>query len=185
MEDREIVDLYFARNDEAIKHSENKYGDYCFCIAERILNSKEDSEEILSDTWLRAWNSIPPQRPVHLRQFFAKITRNLALDRYRRRDAQKRSGSFSLAYEELSECLASGQTPEEVVSAGELEDAIRRFLVRCGETERDVFLRRYFYFDSTKQIASRYSMRESNILNILSRTRKKLKQLLKKEGLIP
>lgn len=184
MEDREIVDLYFARSEEAIRYSKNKYGDYCFCIADRILNSKEDAEEALDDTWLRAWNSIPPQRPAHLRQFFAKITRNLALDRCRRRDAQKRGGSFALAYEELSECLASGQTPEEVVSADELEDAIRRFLGCCGETERNVFLRRYFYFDSTKEIASRYSMRESNILNILSRARKKLEHFLKEEGLI-
>ena len=182
LEDRDIVALFFSRNEEAIIQSKKKYGDYCLHIADSILRNKEDSEEILNDTWLRAWNSIPPQRPEILRLFLAKITRNLSLDRLRRSNSQKRASTFKLAYEELSECLASTQSPEDSIVARELEKAIKRFLGQCGKTERDIFLRRYFFFDSTKEIADRYSIRESNVLNLLSRTRKKLKEHLRKEG---
>ena len=185
MEDAEIVALYFARQEAAIAASQQCYGAYCYKIAMGVLANHEDAQETLSDTWLHAWNAIPPERPPRLRPFFAKITRNLAIDRWRRLHAQKRGSSLELALEELAECARGPPLPQQQLEDKELEQSIRRFLAACGQRERDVFLRRYFFFETTEQIARRYDIRQSNVLNLLSRTRKKLKAHLKKEGYLP
>lgn len=182
MEDRQIVTLYWAREEAAIAESEKKYGAYCYDIAWRVLANHEDAQETLDDTWLHAWNAIPPEKPMMLRPFFAKLTRNLAIDRWRRNTAEKRGAGLTMALEELSELAGDTPSPQEQAEGKALEDSIRGFLSGCTKLQRDVFLRRYFYFESTEDIAARYAMRESSVLNLLSRTRKKLKEYLRKEG---
>lgn len=185
MEDEEIVALYWARREAAIAESERKYGACCFSIALKVLGSPEDAQEALNDAWLHAWNAIPPERPTRLRPYFAKLVRNLAIDRWRRNNAEKRGGQMALALEELSDLVSGAPLPQEQVEGKELERTIRVFLSHCTQTQRDVFLRRYFYFETTEEIARRYAMRESNVLNLLSRTKKKLKTYLQKEGYLP
>lgn len=183
MEDRHIIDLYWARDERAVEESKQRYGDYCFSIAQAILHNQWDTEEILSETWMQAWNSIPPNRPKSLRQYLAKITRNLALNAYTARNTQKRKcDQVALALEELGECVASGGDVGENLAYQELRSAIMSFLQEEPQRNRNVFLRRYFYFDEVAQIAERYNLSESNVLQILSRTRKRLKTHLRKEG---
>lgn len=179
MDDREIIKRYWNREESAIRESQFKYGRYCFSVADRILCNPEDSEECVNDTWLKAWLAIPPEKPVHLRMFFAKITRNLAFDRYRKGIRAKRGGNETeLALEELEECIAA---PTEADTA-ELSHIINRFLASLPERECSIFLRRYFFVESTAEIAKKFSMHESNILVILSRVRRKLKDFLNQEG---
>lgn len=185
MEDAQIVDLFWAREEAAISESERKYGAYCLGIAQRVLGNPEDAQEALNDTWLRAWNTIPPERPTRLRPYLAKLTRNLAIDRWRRNSALKRGEQMSFALDELFDLADGTPLPQELIEGKELESTIRAFLSGCTRTQRDVFLRRYFYFESTEEIAARYAMRASNVLNLLSRTKKKLKLYLKKEGWLP
>ena len=181
MEDTKIIDLYFARNETAITETDQKYGTYCRSIAWNILQNHEDSEECVSDTWLRAWNAMPPQRPRVLRQFLAKITRNLSLDRFRADHAQKRgSGEVPLALEELKECVGSGD-PATDAERKLLEELIGQFLQQLSQRDRGVFLRRYFYMESHKDIAARYGMKEANVRLCLSRTRQRLREYLRKE----
>lgn len=182
MEDAQIVALYWAREEAAIAESEQKYGAYCYSIARRVLFSHEDTQETLDDTWLHAWNAIPPEKPTRLRPFFAKIVRNLSIDRWRRNSAEKRGSQITLALDELADCVSGTPLPQEQAEGKELEQTIRRFLSGCTQTQRDIFLRRYFFFESTEEIARRFAMRESNVLNLLSRTRKKLKEFLRREG---
>lgn len=185
MEDAEIVALFWARSEEAIKAADGKYGAYCYTVAHNILTSHEDSEECVSDTWLHAWNAMPPQRPGRLAAFLAKITRNLAINTARRKSAEKRgSGALQLALEELSECVASNRDVETEYSRRELEREIDRFLHSLPARECDIFLSRYFFVEPTETIARRYGMRQSNVHLILSRTRKKLRDFLVKEGYI-
>lgn len=186
MQDDQIIALYFQRNESAIYETSDKYGAYCAKIANSILNDPEDTEECVSDVWLRTWNAIPPQRPGRLRPFLAKITRNLAFNRYKARSAEKRGGgAMELVLDELAECLPAEETVEQVLEGRELEELIRRFLKGCSPRDRDVFLRRYFFVESVQEIARRYRLRESNVLVILSRTRQKLKDFLNKEGYAP
>ena len=181
MEDTKIIDLYFARNETAITETDRKYGTYCRSIAWNILQNHEDSEECVSDTWLRAWNAMPPQRPRVLRQFLAKITRNLSLDRFRAGHAQKRgSGEVPLALKELKECVGSGD-PATDAERKLLEELIGQFLQQLSQRDRGVFLRRYFYMESRKDIAARYGMKETNVRLCLSRTRQRLREYLRKE----
>lgn len=156
---------------------------YCTKIAQSILDNREDAEECISDVWL---NAILPQRPSRLRPFLAKITRNLALNRYKAQSAEKRGGgTMELVLDELSECLPSEESVEKAVEGQELNRLIHQILEGCSVRDRDVFLRRYFFVETTKEIAGRYHLKESNILMILSRTRQKLKEFLKKEGFAP
>lgn len=182
MEDKQIVALYWAREEAAIAESEKKYGAYCYEIAHRVLANYEDTQETLDDTWLGAWNTIPPEKPTLLRPFFARLTRHFAIDRWRRNTARKRGSGLTLCLEELSEVASETPSPQEQMEGKALEDSVRIFLSGCTKTQRDIFLRRYFFFESTEDIATRYAMRESNVLNLLSRTRKKLKEHLRKEG---
>lgn len=181
MEDSKIIDLYFERNEAAITETDQKYGAYCRSIAWNILQNHEDSEECVSDTWLRAWNAMPPQRPNVLRQFLAKITRNLSFDRFRAGSAQKRgSGEMPLALEELKECVGSGD-PATYAERKLLEQLIGQFLQALSPRDRGIFLRRYFYAESHREIAQRYDMKEANVRLCLSRTRQKLREYLRKE----
>ncbi len=183
MQDEQILELYFARDERAIRESENKYGGYCRTVAGNILGSREDVEEAVSDSWLRVWNAIPPQRPAVLRLFFAKIVRNCAFNIHRSQTAQKRgTGDLMLALEELGECVAPDSDPEQTVSVKELGADIRRFLESVSQRERRIFVLRYFYVESAASIARCCGLSQSNVHQILSRTRGKLKAFLIQEG---
>ena len=183
MEDRQIVELYWQKNPDAISETANKYGAYCFAIAENILHNPEDSEECVNDTWLHAWNAMPPQRPGVLRMFLAKITRNLSFDRFSARNAEKRGGGeIALVLDELAECLAGRTDVEAAYEGKELEQCIRRFVRALPERDGNVFLRRYFFTEPVAAIAERYGLTENHVMVILNRTRKKLKLELIKEG---
>lgn len=183
MNDDQIVELYFARDERAIAESSAKYGLYCIQIAQRILGHYQDSEETVNDTWLRAWNTIPPQRPQVLKLYLAKITRNLAFSKYRSRTAEKRGGGeIMVALDELAGCVGSGETVDAMLDKAELTDSIERLLRKVSPRDRSVFIRRYFFVESTADIAQRYGLKESNVLMILARVRKKLKEHLIKEG---
>jgi RNA polymerase sigma-70 factor (ECF subfamily) len=183
LEDAQIIELYWQKNADAISETANKYGAYCFTVADNILHSAEDSEECVNDTWLHVWNAIPPQRPNVLRMFLAKITRNLSFNRFNARSAEKRgSGEIALVLDELSECLASEADVEAAYEAMELEQCIQRFVRSLSKRDRNVFVRRYFFTEPVASIAERYGLTANNIIVILSRTRKKLKLELSKEG---
>lgn len=183
MTDSEIIILYNQRKEEAIRASMEVYGSYCHAVAARILQDPADAEEAVADTWLHAWNAIPPQQPRHLRLFLGKLTRNLALSIWRKNNAQSRGGGqVPLALEELKECSTSEGSPEALVSTKELASSVSSFLRTLPERQRAVFLRRYFYLEDTKAIAGHLGMKEANVRMLLSRLRQKLKKHLTQEG---
>lgn len=183
MEDEEILDLYFARDERAVVETDRKYGGYCFTLANSILNNEQDAEETISDTYLKAWHSIPPKRPAIFKMFLAKITRNLSFTRWRSNTARKRGGGeMELVLEELSGCLAAPGGVEDALQARELAQAIRAFLDTLPSREQDIFLRRYFFVEESGSIAQRYGMKPATVLRTLSRTREKLKKYLTQEG---
>lgn len=184
MEDSTIIDLYWARQEQALSETERKYGGYCRSIAHNILQNREDSEECVSDTWLHAWNAIPPQRPSVLSAFLGRITRNLSFDRCRRQSAEKRGGGvLPLALDELSECVPAPGRVEQTLEAQELSTAIDRFLRTLPERDCSIFLRRYWYVDTVQTIAERYEINVSTVKSILFRTREKLRRYLSGEGI--
>lgn len=183
MEDETILDLYFARDEQAVAETDRKYGGYCFTLANSILHNGQDAEETVSDTYLRAWNTIPPKRPNVFQMFLAKITRNLAFSRWRKYTAEKRGGGeMELVLEELESCIAAPDTVEDRLSGKELAKAIRTFLNTLPAREQDIFLRRYFFVEESAVIAQRYGMKPATVLRTLSRTREKLKRYLTQEG---
>ena len=184
MEDQEIVALYWARSEDAIRQTADKYAPYCGGIIRRVLGDGRDAEECLSDTWLGAWNAMPPHRPGRLRLFLGKITRSLACDALRAHTAGKRGGGvYPEALEELSECLPAAASVDQAVEDRELERLINRFLHALPERSCSVFLRRYWYAESLEAIAERYGMGESAVKSSLFRSRKKLRAYLEKEGI--
>ena len=183
MEDKQIVSLYWARDPQAIDRSQEKYGPYCLSIARNILRQEQDAEESVNDTWLGAWNAMPPQRPSVLSAFLGRITRNLSLDRYKAARAEKRGGdSFPAALDELSECVPAMGGVEQTMDERELGQAIDRVLRTIPEKQCSLFLRRYWYAESISQIAERYSLKENTVKSILFRTREQLRKFLQKEG---
>ena len=185
MEDLQIIELYWKRDQQAITECREKYSGYCFSVADHILNSREDSEECVNDTWFHTWNTIPPHRPKILRMFLAKITRRVAFNRFKANSAQKRGGGqVMLILEELAECLADKADVEDTIMEKELGECIRKFVRSLPVREGDVFSRRYFFTESVKEIAEEYELTENHTTVILSRTRKKLKKYLMKEGYI-
>ncbi len=183
MDDLKIIELYFARDEEALRKSEEKYGKYCKAIAKNILSSDEDAEEIFNDTLLGAWNSIPPEEPRSLKVYLGTLARNLSFDRYRKMTAEKRGGcEISLCIEEAEEFLADTVSVADEYEKREFSKFLNEFLHSLPGRESDIFVRRYFYCDSTADIAKRFALKEPNVLVILSRTRKKLKNELKKGG---
>ena len=183
MEDRDIVALYWQRDQKAIASTAEKYGAYCYTIANNILANQQDSEECVNDTWLRAWNGMPPQRPDILRMFFAKITRNLAFDVLKSHHAEKRGGGqVDLALEELAECIPHETDVEDQLLAEALGETVRQFVAALPPREADVFARRYFFAEPVKDIAQSYSLRPNHVSVLLRRTREKLKEYLLEEG---
>ncbi len=184
MNDDQILDLYISRDERAISETNEKYGGYCLQIASRILPDRQDGEEVVSDALFRAWETIPPNRPEVLRLYLAKITRNLAFSRYRAQNAQKRGGGMvTVALDELADCVGTKNDPVAQLDTAELTAAIQRLLRRITPRDRHIFIRRYFFLETTTEIATRYGLKESNVLMILTRVRKKLKDYLIKEGL--
>lgn len=184
LEDSKIIDLYWARKEQALAETDTKYGSYCRTIARNILRNFEDTEECVSDTWLHAWNSMPPQRPGILSAFLGRITRNLSFDRCKYQQAAKRGGgALPLALDELGECIPSAQRVEYALEQKELAAAIDRFLRTLPEKDCNLFLRRYWYVDSISVIADRYGMKENTVKSILFRTREKLRKFLGEEGI--
>lgn len=185
MEDNRIIELFFARDESAIAVASEKYGPYCESVAGNILDAPEDVEEVLSDTWLRAWKSIPPQRPENLKLYLARIARNLAFDRFRSQCRQKRGGSqIVLALEELSHCIPSPDHPGTALEEKELSAAVNAFLSTVPQRDRVIFLRRYFYTQPFEEIADCCGISQGAVRTALSRTRKKLKHYLIKEGFL-
>ena len=186
MEDRAIVELYWARDPEAIVQSGKKYGRYCFSIANRILNSPRDAEECVNDTYLQAWKAMPPHRPKVLSVFLGKLTRNLSFNRRRREQADKRGGGqLELVLEELEECVDGGGNTEEALLRQELLEAVNAFLAGLPQKKRDMFLLRYWYVWSVGDIARRHAMTEGAVSMTLSRLRRQLKEELCKGGYLP
>ena len=185
MKDSEIVELYFERNEEAIEKTSEKYGAYCKAVAENILKNPEDSEECVNFALLQLWNSVPPEKPENLKMFLAKITRNLAINNLKAKFAEKRGGKEGFAaFDELSECIPSKNNVEESFDEKELEKVINEFVKNLPEKERNIFIRRYFFFESPKKIGERYDFSENRVSVILHRIRKKLQKHLEKEGFL-
>lgn len=185
MRDEEIIDLYWARKEQAIEETQKSYGNYCYSIAYHILHDNEDSEECVNDTWLRAWNAIPPGKPGRLSVFLGTITRNLSFDRWKYKNAVKRGGgAMEIELEELLDCVPSAQSTEDAVEAAELERVINRFLHTLPEKDCNVFLRRYWFVEEYQEIAGRYQMNLNTVKTSLFRTRQKLKAYLEQEGVV-
>lgn len=181
MEDNKIIELYFARNEDAISETSYKYGRYCHTIAVNILASEEDSQECINDTYMSAWQSIPPARPVSLRAFLAKITRNIALNLLEKKNAQKRGGGeLTVILSELSECRGSLDSFTDEFA---LSQIINRFLGTISVESRKFFVSRYFYSRSIQEIARMYNVGENKVTVSLLRTREKLRTALTKEGI--
>lgn len=183
MDDSGIVELYFARSEQAIQETDTKYGGYCYSIAYNILANREDSEESVSDTYLSAWHAIPPRKPNPLAPFLGKIVRHLSIDRWRKKSAGRRGGGqMTVALEELGECVAGGEDLEARYEQKELIRQVREFASGLPDTERRVFVCRYWYLDSISDIAKRFGFPESKVNSMLHRTREKLKKHLRQEG---
>lgn len=184
MEDTKIIDLFWRRSEDAIAETERKYGGYCFSISYHILHNQEDSQECVNDTYLKTWSLLPPVRPKFFQAFLGKITRNLALDRYRYYTAEKRGGGqMELALEELSNSLAGLDTAEAAIERKELVQVLNRFLESLKPDDRIFFMRRYWFVCSIREIARDFGMTESKVKMSLFRSRNKLRNLLEQEGI--
>jgi len=183
MEDDRIIALYFDRDEQAIAETEMKYGRYCYTIAYGILAIHEDAEESVSDTWVDAWNIIPPNHPTMLSTFLGKITRRISIDKWRLRHSKKRGGGeIPLVLDELEDCIAHGSDVMEILEKQRLTDVINRFLYTLPENEQKVFLCRYWYMDSLESICHQFGFSESKVKTMLHRTREKLRHVLREEG---
>ncbi len=183
MDDQRIVELYWQRDEQAITETAAKYENYCYTIAYNILNNREDAEESVNDTYLGAWNSMPPHRPALLSTFLGKITRRISVDRYRRKNAEKRGGGeMDLALEELQACIADGGDPASEYERERLARLVNDFVLSLPETEQKVFLCRYWYVEPLDTISKRFGFSESKVKSMLHRSREKLRKLLIKEG---
>lgn len=185
MQDEKIVELYFNRDELALKETESKYGRYLFKIAYSILSDISDSEESVNDTYLSAWNSIPPHRPVVLSTYLSKLTRRISIDIFRKRTSKKRIDSqFALSVSELEECIDSKESVEENMENKELVCAINEFLRSLNKEARALFVGRYYFCDSLKEVAKYVGVSESKAKTTLYRTRLRLREYLLKEGFI-
>ena len=179
----DIIELYWARDEEAIRRTAETYGGYCYTVAYNVLGNAEDAEECVSDAYLAVWNAIPPARPASLKQFLTRILRNLALNRYKEQHRDKRGGGqVPLALEELSEVVSDTEDIPADYARQELLGTITRFLRGCSLRDRGIFLDRYVRLEPTAVLAHRYGVKEAQVLLVLSRTRKRLRAYLEKEG---
>lgn len=184
MDDREIISLFWERDELAVAETQKSYGKLCNSIADRILNNRQDAEECVNDAYLALWNTIPPERPQHLSAFLARIVRNISLKKYRERTAKKRSSAVMLTLDELAECIPDPNTPDAEMRNCELSGMLDAFLRSLPEAECSVFLRRYWYFDSIEDICERFGFGKSKVKMMLHRTREKLRKKLKEEDFI-
>lgn len=185
MEDRDIIELYRTRSERAIEETAKKYGAYGYSIAYRILASRQDSEECVNDGYLRLWDSIPPKAPENLATYFGKIVRNLALNRYEKLRAQKRgAGEAALVLEEVEPFASTQAEPEDAVYKIAFTDTINQFLASLSRENRVIFVKRYWYVQSVREIAADCSMSESKVKTSLFRSRKKLKKMMERDGLL-
>ena len=185
MKDEDIIELYQKRSEQAIVETERKYGAYCGTIAGRILQSGEDCKECLNDTWLKTWETIPPVIPKIFSAYTGKITRNLALNMYKKKYAGKRvSERMMVSMEELQDCVSDKDSVESKIEEKIVLEKLNAYLGQLPELERKIFVRRYFYMDTMREIADLYEMKESYVKTLLFRTRKKLKEHFQKEGIV-
>ena len=182
MQDKEIIQLFWYRDQEAVNAARGQYGSYCGSIAMNLLQNHEDAEEILNDTFLKAWQSIPPARPDSLKIYLGRITRNLALNRIKYAQADKRDRRLSMFLDELAEAASGDPLPEDEIAAAELTDHLNAFLAALPEDQRDMFLRRYWFGDSIREIAERHHKREGTISVTLHRIRLALSRYLNEKG---
>lgn len=183
MKDEEIVSLYWDRDERAIQETESKYDRYLTKIAYNILNDTQDSQESVNDTYLAAWNSMPPHRPGILSTYLAKLTRRISIDRFRYRTRDKRMASqYAISLSELEDCVSGGNTTEEAVNVKLLADAIGIYLRLQSEEARTAFIGRYYFLDPIKEVADYCGITESKAKTLLHRTRQGLKEYLQKEG---
>lgn len=187
MEDKDILALFLSRDENAVRQTELKYSGYLLTIALNILGNREDSGECVNDTYFKAWNTIPPNIPARLRYYLGKITRELSIDRLRKKLSAKRGGNknrteYELSLDELEECVPQKGTPEEAVEISLLAETINVWLRSCGTEMRDVFMLRYYFCDSVKSIAASSGMSESKVKSMLFRAREGLRKHLEKEG---
>ena len=182
MEDKQIIDLFFQRSEQAIISMKEKYSALCLSVARRILIDERDAEECLNDTCLRVWNSIPPEQPLSMAAYLSRITRNLALDRYSYNNAEKRASSLTDAFEELEPCLSSSFDTEHLIQEAELHRFLNHFLARQSKQNRIYFVRRYWYGESISEISNAFQVSEEKVKSSLFRTRNRLKSALEKEG---
>ena len=178
MEDEKIIELFFERSEQAIRELDMKYGKICRSLSYNIVNSREDAEECVSDAYLGAWNAIPPARPDPLLAYICKIVRNLSLKLYWKKEAAKRGGHYTMALEEIEGCIAGQNTAEDELDARELARILGEFLDALTVENRVIFLRRYWFADSCRDIAERVGLTEKNVSVRLSRTREKLRRYL-------
>ena len=178
MEDEKIIELFFERSEQAIRALDMKYGKICRSLSYNIVNSREDAEECVSDAYLGAWNAIPPARPDPLLSYIAKIVRNLSLKLYWKKEAAKRGGHYTMALEEIEGCIAGQNTAEVELDARELARILGEFLDALTVENRVIFLRRYWFADSCRDIAELVGLTEKNVSVRLSRTREKLRRYL-------
>lgn len=185
MKDEDIIELYQKRSEQAIVETERKYGAYCGTIAGRILQDGEDCKECLNDTWLKTWETIPPVIPKIFSAYIGKITRNLALNMYKKRYAGKRiSERMMVSMEELQDCVSDKESVESKIEEKIIIEKLNEYLGQVAEMERKIFVRRYFYLDTMREIADLYDMKESYVKTLLFRTRKRMKEYFQKEGII-
>ena len=184
MQDEQIIRLYFARSEEAIRETAAKYGAYLYTIAKRILHSEEESEESVNDTYHSAWNAMPPKYPDNLKLFLAKITRNISLDRLDYLLAKKRNTDVTILLDEIAECIPAGQSVEEAMESARITEVLNAFLHTLDQPSRILFVERYWYAKPVKEIAYERHYSESKVKSILFRTRKKLKAYLEQEGIV-
>lgn len=178
IEDEGIIELFFRRDQQAIRELDRKYGKICHKLSCRIVNSRRDAEECVNDAYLAAWNAIPPARPDPLLSYIVKIVRNISINRYWKTEAAKRSSACTIAMQEMEGCIADPKTVEDELEAGELARIIEGFLDTLSAKERVIFMRRYAYLDSYADIAKRMGLSEKNVSVRLTQIRRKLKQYL-------
>lgn len=183
MEDEAIVALYWERSEDAIKETDIKYGKFCYSIAYGLLHNEEDAAESVNDTYLEAWNSMPPHKPNYLSAFLGRITRHLSVDRFRKNHAEKRGGGeYPVLLDELAECISSKDSVEAQVELKELAKSINTFLRRLPTEKQQVFLRRYWYGDSMEELGNRFGFSTGKVKSMLFHIREKLQKHLEKEG---
>ena len=182
MHDFEIIELYWNRDERAIAESDIHYGAYCRRISMNILSNAEDTEECVNDTWRRAWENIPPQKPSSLSAFFGRIVRNSSISRYRANRAKKRFDGISLLLSELEDCLPSRSSAAEEAEGQSLSETLGRWLSELPQNDRILFIRRYWYGDSVKSLAKESGITQNQLSKRMLRLRKKLREILEQEG---